>query len=53
MDNHFSEVIDLIKRAMIKAVRSLNTELINLYWSVWEYNFNKVQNTEWGFVCCR
>lgn len=48
MDNRFSEVIDLIKQARIKAVRSVNAELINLYWNVGEYIFNKVENTEWG-----
>lgn len=48
MDNRFSEVIDLIQQARIKAVRSVNAELINLYWNVGEYIFNKVENTEWG-----
>jgi len=48
MDNRFSEVIDLIKQARIKAVRSVNAELINLYWNVGEYIFNKVEDTEWG-----
>ncbi|SEA48955.1 Protein of unknown function [Arachidicoccus rhizosphaerae] len=48
MDNRFTEIIDLIQQARIKAVRSVNAELINLYWNVGEYIFNKVENKEWG-----
>ena len=48
MDNRFSEVIDLIQLTRIKALRSVNAELINLYWNVGEYIFNKVENAEWG-----
>ncbi len=31
----FSEVIGLIKQAQLKALKSVNTELINLYWNNW------------------
>jgi len=48
MDNRFSGIIDLIQQARIKALRSVNAELINLYWNVGEYIFNKVENAEWG-----
>lgn len=48
MENGFSDIIDLIQQARIKAIRSVNAELINLYWNVGEYIFNKMENAEWG-----
>ena len=48
MGNRFSDIIDLIQQARIRALRSVNAELINLYWNVGEYIFNKVENAEWG-----
>ncbi|MGB3779239.1 MAG: PDDEXK nuclease domain-containing protein [Tunicatimonas sp.] len=44
----FSELIKIIKQARIKAVKMVNTELINLYWQVGEYISHRISNAEWG-----
>ena len=44
----FSELIKIIKQARIKAVKLVNTELINLYWQVGEYISQRISNAEWG-----
>lgn len=44
----FIEVIGLIKRARINALKSVNKELINLYWKIGEYISKRIENSEWG-----
>ncbi len=44
----FLEIFKLIQEARKKALRSVNTELINLYWQVGEFICRKVENAEWG-----
>ena len=48
MEKQFNEVVQLIKKARIDALKSVNKELIRLYWKVGEYISNKIKNTEWG-----
>lgn len=48
LENQFSDVIHLIKRSRANAIKVVNTELINLYWSIGEYIFKKVESAEWG-----
>lgn len=45
---NFQEVLTLIKEARFKALKSVNKQLIKLYWSVGEYISNKVDAEEWG-----
>jgi predicted nuclease of restriction endonuclease-like (RecB) superfamily len=44
----FAEVISLIQGARFRALKAVNTELINLYWSLGEYISRKVQKEGWG-----
>lgn len=48
MNNHFSEIIQIIKNARSNALRAVNSELINLYWNVGAYISQKVEDSEWG-----
>jgi len=47
-DTHFVEVAKLIAAARQRAVQSVNTTLIELYWQVGEYISRKIQAAEWG-----
>jgi predicted nuclease of restriction endonuclease-like (RecB) superfamily len=44
----FSEVINLIKQSRSNAIKSVNSELINLYWNIGEYISKKIEISEWG-----
>ena len=48
MDNRFADIIQLIKQARANALRAVNTELINLYWSIGEFISKKIEQSEWG-----
>ncbi|WP_017734023.1 PDDEXK nuclease domain-containing protein [Nafulsella turpanensis] len=48
LENQFSDVIHLIKKSRANAIKVVNSELINLYWSIGEYIFKKVESAEWG-----
>ena len=48
MRNRFIEVIELIKQSRANAIKSVNAELINLYWKIGEYISRKIQHAEWG-----
>jgi len=48
MDKKFAEIISLIKHARNKALLAVNTELINLYWTIGEYINKQVANAAWG-----
>lgn len=48
MDKRFTEVIELIKKSRANAIKTVNAELINLYWNIGEYISNKVEQSEWG-----
>lgn len=48
LHQQFSEVLHLAKQARHNAFKSVNTELVNLYWQVGEYISRKVENAEWG-----
>lgn len=47
-DKQFLDVIRLIKEARINALKSVNIELINLYWKIGEYISKRIEATEWG-----
>ncbi len=44
----FREVIGLIQSARLRALQTVNTELIDLYWHVGEYISRKLETAEWG-----
>jgi hypothetical protein len=44
----FNEILAFISQARDKAFRSVNNELISLYWQIGEYLSAKVENDGWG-----
>lgn len=48
MDKRFLDIIQLIQQSRNNAIRSVNTELINLYWNVGAYIKYKLLTAEWG-----
>ena len=44
----FREIVGLIERSRLQAVRAVNTSLIDLYWNVGEYISRKIQGAGWG-----
>lgn len=48
MDNRFTNIIQLIKQARTNAIKAVNAELINLYWSIGAFISQKLENSEWG-----
>ncbi|MDQ3111398.1 MAG: DUF1016 N-terminal domain-containing protein, partial [Bacteroidota bacterium] len=44
----FTEILNLAQQARNSAYKSVNVELINLYWQVGEYISCKVESAEWG-----
>jgi predicted nuclease of restriction endonuclease-like (RecB) superfamily len=47
-EKQFVEIVGLIKQARYNAVKSVNKELIELYWKVGEYVSKKISSSEWG-----
>ena len=48
LEKQFTEVIQFIKQARFNAIKSVNTELIGLYWKIGEYISKKIETAEWG-----
>ncbi|WP_431610398.1 PDDEXK nuclease domain-containing protein [Chryseobacterium sp. 'Rf worker isolate 10'] len=48
LSNQFNHIVYLIRESRNNALKSVNQELINLYWSIGEYISNKVESSEWG-----
>jgi hypothetical protein len=46
--NDFSKIVQLIKTAQSRALSSVNSELVNLYWQVGQYVSRQLENTTWG-----
>lgn len=44
----FSYIILLIKDSQARALKAVNTELVNLYWSVGRYISDRLSNAVWG-----
>ena len=44
----FSEVVNMIHQARYNAIKSVNAELVKLYWSIGEYISKKIAEAEWG-----
>lgn len=47
-DRQFDEIVKMIQRARYNAVRSVNVELIKLYWDIGKYINKKIESAEWG-----
>lgn len=47
-DSQFFEVVKMIHKARLNAMKSVNAELVKLYWSVGEYISKKLETAEWG-----
>ncbi|MBI4139767.1 DUF1016 domain-containing protein [Candidatus Woesearchaeota archaeon] len=48
MNNQFVEVLLLIQKSRNSALKTVNTELIGLYWKIGEYISSKIKTAEWG-----
>src|SRR5699024_3416977 len=48
ISNEFSDIVQLIKRSQQKAIRAVNSELIDLYWQIGAYISRKVEDKGWG-----
>lgn len=47
-DGHFTEVVQLIRKARFNAIKNVNKELIGLYWKIGNYISRRIENEEWG-----
>jgi predicted nuclease of restriction endonuclease-like (RecB) superfamily len=48
VEKSFTEVVQLIQSAKQRAVQTVNTQLIELYWQVGSYISQKLAQAEWG-----
>jgi len=48
IEKQFSEVLKLIQKAKERAIMSVNTELIDLYWNIGKYISQKTEKARWG-----
>ncbi len=46
--NEFSQIVSLIQSTRNRAMYTVNSELVNLYWQVGHYVSEKLGNTSWG-----
>ena len=44
----FSEIVSMIRQSQYNAIKTVNTELINLYWNVGNYISKQLASTTWG-----
>ncbi len=47
-DEVFAEIVSLIRQARQRALQSVNTELVGLYWRIGQYISRKLETAEWG-----
>src|SRR3989338_4336975 len=47
-ESQFIEIIEIIKKSRSTALKSVNTELIELYWRIGGYISSKLKKAEWG-----
>lgn len=48
LQNQFIDILNLIKQSRLKAVKAVNTELIELYWNIGKYIDQRVETQQWG-----
>ncbi|KAA6324413.1 Endonuclease NucS [termite gut metagenome] len=44
----FSDIAGLIKQSRTHAIKTVNTELINLYWNIGQYISTQIETSTWG-----
>ena len=44
----FSEIVLMIRRSQYNAIKTVNAEMINLYWNVGKYINKQLKSTKWG-----
>lgn len=44
--NQFAEVAEIIKASRNKAIKAVNTQLIDLYWNIGKYIDTRIENAE-------
>ncbi len=47
-EHQFAEIVSMIHAARYNAIKSVNAELVKLYWSIGEYISRKIKAAEWG-----
>ncbi len=47
-ENDFKTITELIAKARYNALKSVNKELISLYWNIGHYISEKIESSEWG-----
>ena len=47
-DQRFNEIISIIENARSRALKAVNSELIQMYWQIGEYVSKQVKNGGWG-----
>ncbi|MDU1892795.1 MAG: PDDEXK nuclease domain-containing protein [Dysgonomonas sp.] len=45
---NFSEIVLMIRQAQYNAMKTVNAEMINLYWNVGEYISKQLETAKWG-----
>lgn len=45
---NFSEIVLMIRQAQYNAMKTVNAEMINLYWNVGEYISKQLDSSKWG-----
>ena len=48
LETQFTEIVSLIKKSRTNAIKAVNKELIDLYWSIGEYIDKRISNFDWG-----
>lgn len=48
IQGQFTDIIQLIKQSRSKAISAVNTEMINLYWNIGQYIYNRIETAQWG-----
>lgn len=48
LENQFSDIVQLIRKSKLNAVKAVNTELIDLYWNIGQYISVKIRTSLWG-----
>lgn len=48
LETQFTEIVSLIKKSRTNAIKAVNKELIDLYWSISEYIDKRISNSDWG-----
>jgi len=46
--NDFLQIVQLIQTARSRAIRAVNSELVNLYWQIGQYVSLRLEEATWG-----